>query len=208
MGPCGAAGKKEMSINLYNTLTRKKDPFEPITPPAVGLYTCGPTVYNFIHIGNARPFVIFDTVRRYLEYKGYAVTYVQNITDVDDKIINRANEEGVSASEIGERYTRYFFEDSDALGIRRADHHPKATELIPEMIALVEVLLEKGYAYEIDGDVFYEISTFEDYGQLSHQNLDELMEGVRVEVDPRLHHSLDFALWKSAKPGEPEWDSP
>jgi cysteinyl-tRNA synthetase len=193
---------------VYNTLARKKEPLEPIEPGKVGIYTCGPTVYNFIHIGNARPFVIFDTVRRYLEYKGYKVTYVQNITDVDDKIINRANEEGVSASEIGERYTRYFFEDSDALGIRRADHHPKATELIPEMIALVEALLEKGYAYEIEGDVFYEISKFDGYGQLSHQNLDELMEGVRVEVDPRLHHPLDFALWKSAKPGEPEWDSP
>jgi cysteinyl-tRNA synthetase len=193
---------------VYNTLARKKEPLEPIEPGKVGIYTCGPTVYNFIHIGNARPFVIFDTVRRHLEYKGYKVTYVQNITDVDDKIINRANEEGVSASEIGERYTRYFFEDSDALGIRRADHHPKATELIPEMIALVEALLEKGYAYEIEGDVFYEISKFDGYGQLSHQNLDELMEGVRVEVDPRLHHPLDFALWKSAKPGEPEWDSP
>ncbi len=197
-----------MSVMVYNTMTREKGPLEPIEPGKVGIYTCGPTVYNFIHIGNARAFVVFDVVRRYLQYRGYAVTYVQNITDVEDKIIKKANEEGVSAEEIAERYTQYYFEDADALGIRRADHHPKATELIPEMIALVEILLEKGYAYEVEGDVFYDLSKFENYGRLSHQDLDELMEGVRIEVDPRLHHPLDFALWKSAKPGEPSWDSP
>jgi cysteinyl-tRNA synthetase len=198
----------DMAVTVYNTLTRKKEPLEPLEPGKIGIYTCGPTVYNFIHIGNARVFVMFDIVRRYLQYRGYAVTYVQNITDVEDKIIAQGNKEGVPASEIAERYTKYFFEDSDALGVLRADHHPKATELIPEMIALVETLLEKGFAYEIEGDVFYDISKFDEYGQLSNQNLDELMEGVRIEVDPRLHHPLDFALWKAAKPGEPSWESP
>ena len=197
-----------MAVTVYNTLTRKKEPLDPIEPGKVGIYTCGPTVYNFIHIGNARPFVVFDVVRRYLQYRGYEVTYVQNVTDVDDKIINKANEEGVAASEIAERYTNYYFEDSDALGVLRADHQPKATELIPEMVEYIEVLLEKGYAYEIDGDVFYDISKFGEYGQLSHQKTEELMEGVRIDVDPRLHHPLDFALWKAAKPGEPSWDSP
>lgn len=197
-----------MAVTVYNTLTRKKEPLDPIEPGKVGIYTCGPTVYNFIHIGNARPFVVFDVVRRYLQYRGYKVTYVQNVTDVDDKIINKANEEGVAASEIAERFTNYYFEDSDALGIQRADHQPKATELIPEMVEYIEILLEKGYAYEIDGDVFYDISKFEEYGQLSHQKTEELMEGVRIDVDPRLHHPLDFALWKAAKPGEPNWDSP
>jgi cysteinyl-tRNA synthetase len=193
---------------VYNTLSRKKEPFEPIEPGKVGIYAWGPTVYNFIHIGNARVFVTFDIVRRYLQYKGYEVTYVQNITDIEDKIIARASEKGISAKELAEKFTNHFFEDSDALGITRADHHPKATELIPEMIELVEILLEKGFAYEIDGDVFYDISKFDGYGQLSNQNLEELMEGVRIEVDPRLRHPLDFALWKSAKPGEPSWDCP
>jgi len=197
-----------MAVTVYNTLTRRKEPLDPIEPGKVGIYTCGPTVYNFIHIGNARPFVVFDVVRRYLKYKGYEVTYVQNITDVEDKIIKKANEEGVTADEIAERFTKYFFEDSDALDIQRADHHPKATELIPEMIEYIEKLLENGFAYEVDGDVYYDISAFEGYGQLSHQNIEELVEGARVEVDPRLHHPLDFALWKAAKPGEPSWDSP
>ncbi|GAB4350062.1 MAG: cysteine--tRNA ligase [Candidatus Abyssubacteria bacterium] len=197
-----------MAVMVYNTLTRKKEPLEPIYPGRISMYTCGPTVYNFFHIGNARAFVFFDVVRRYLEYRGFAVKYVQNLTDVDDKIINKANEEGVSASEIAERYTRAYFEDADALGIRRADYHPRATDLIPEMISLIETLLGKGFAYRVNGDVFFQISKFKEYGQLSHQNLEQLMEGARVEVDPRLRHPLDFALWKSAKPGEPSWDSP
>ena len=197
-----------MPVTVYNTLTRRKEPLEPIESGKVGIYTCGPTVYNYIHIGNARPFVIFDVVRRYLQYRGYSVKYVQNITDVDDKIIAKANEEGVAVEDIAEKYTRHFFEDSDALGIQRADYHPRATDLIPEMVEYIQKLLDKGFAYEIDGDVFYDISKFSDYGQLSNQNLDELMEGVRIEVDHRLHHPLDFALWKSAKPGEPSWDSP
>lgn len=197
-----------MPITVYNTLSRKKEPLEPIEPGKVGIYTCGPTVYNFIHIGNARPFIIFDVVRRYLQYKGYKVRYVQNITDVEDKIIKRANEEGITASEVAEKYTRHYFEDADALGIHRADYHPKATDLIPEMIEYIERLLAEGYAYEVDGDVFYDISSFDNYGQLSQQNLEELMEGVRIEVDPRLRHPLDFALWKSAKEGEPYWESP
>ncbi|MBI5117663.1 cysteine--tRNA ligase [Candidatus Poribacteria bacterium] len=193
---------------VYNTLTRSKQPLEPIEPGKIGMYTCGPTVYNFIHIGNARVFVFFDVVRRYLQYRGYRVRYVQNITDVEDKIIKRANEEGITAAEVAEKYTRYYFEDSDSLGIQRADYHPRATDLIPEMISYIERLIEKGFAYQVDDDVFYEISTFKDYGRLSHQNLEELMQGVRIEVDPRLRHPLDFALWKSAKPGEPSWDSP
>jgi len=197
-----------MPVMVYNTLTRKKGTLEPIEARKVGMYTCGPTVYNFIHIGNARAFVLFDVFRRYLQYRGYQVNYVQNITDVEDKIINKANEEGVSAAEVAEKYTQYYFEDADALGIHRADTHPRATELIPEMISLIETLLEKDFAYEIDGDVFYNISKFQEYGQLSHQNIDELLEGARVQVDPRLHHPLDFALWKSAKPDEPSWDSP
>ncbi len=197
-----------MPVMVYNTLTRRKEPLEPIEPGRVGIYTCGPTVYNFIHIGNARAFVLFDVVRRYLQYRGYAVKYVQNLTDVDDKIINKANEEGVAASQVAEKYIRHYFEDADALGIYRADYHPRATDLIAEMVSFIEKLLDKGFAYVVDGDVFYDISKFEDYGQLSHQNLDELMEGVRIEVDPRRRHPLDFALWKSAKPGEPSWDSP
>ena len=197
-----------MAVMVYNTLTQKKEPLEPIEPGKVGIYNCGPTVYNFIHIGNARASVVFDVVRRYLQYRGYEVTYVQNITDIEDKIIARANEEGITAAELAEKYAKHFFEDSNALGVLQADHHPKATELIPEMIELIEILIEKGYAYEIDGDVFYDISKYEEYGQLSNQNLEELMEGVRIDVDPRLHHPLDFALWKSAKPGEPSWESP
>jgi cysteinyl-tRNA synthetase len=197
-----------MAIRVYNTLTRRLEPLEPIEPGKIGIYACGPTVYNYIHIGNARVFVFFDVVRRYLEYRGYKVKYVQNVTDVEDKIIKKANEENVPASEIAERYTRYYFEDTDALGIQRADYSPRPTDLIPDMISYIEKLMEKGYAYEVDGDVFYEIRKFAGYGQLSHQNLDELMEGVRVEVDPRRRHPLDFALWKSAKPGEPSWDSP
>ena len=197
-----------MTLMVYNTLSRKKEPLDPIEPGKVGIYTCGPTVYNFIHIGNARPFVVFDVVRRYLQYRGYEVTYVQNVTDVDDKIIQKANEEGVTADEIARKFTAYYFEDCDALGVRPADHQPRATELIPEMTGYIEILIEKGYAYEIDGDVFFDISTFEEYGRLSHQKTDELMEGVRIDVDPRLHHPLDFALWKAAKPGEPSWESP
>ncbi len=197
-----------MPIMVSNTLTRRKEPLAPLEPGRIGMYACGPTVYNFIHIGNARPFVVFDVVRRYLQYRGYIVRYIQNITDIDDKIIAKANEEGIAASAVAEKYIRYFFEDIDALGVGRADYHPRATDLIPEMIALIEKLLENGYAYRTDGDVVFEISKFGKYGQLSHQNLDELMEGVRIEADPRLHHPLDFALWKAAKPGEPSWDSP
>jgi cysteinyl-tRNA synthetase len=197
-----------MAVVVYNTLTRRKEPLVPMEPGKIGIYACGPTVYNFFHIGNARAFVLFDVVRRYLQYRGYTVRYVQNLTDVDDKIIKQAKEEGIPASEVAEKYVRYYFEDADALGIRRADYHPRPTDHIPEMVSLIEQLLEKGFAYEVEGDVFFDISRFKGYGQLSHQNVDQLMEGVRIEVDTRLRHPLDFALWKSAKPGEPCWDSP
>ncbi len=197
-----------MTVTVYNTLTRKKEPLEPLEPGKVGIYTCGPTVYNFFHIGNARVFVVFDVIRRYLQYRGYAVKYVQNITDIEDKIIKRAEEEGISASEVAEKYTRYYFEDADALGIQRADYHPRATDLIPEMIEYIEKLLEGGFAYRVNGDIYFDIKAFKEYGELSHQDLEELIEGARVEVDPRLRHPLDFALWKSAKPNEPSWESP
>ncbi|MGQ9629923.1 MAG: cysteine--tRNA ligase [bacterium] len=197
-----------MSLRVYNTMTKSKEEFIPAEKNKVKFYVCGPTVYDFFHIGNARCFVIFDVIRRYLEYKGYDVTYVQNITDVDDKIINRAREDGVDAREIAERYTEAFFEDIEKLGIRRADYHPKATDHIGEMIEIVERLIEKGYAYVLDGDVYYDVTKFKDYGKLSGKKLDELMGGARVEVDPRKRNPGDFALWKSSKPGEPSWESP
>lgn len=173
----------------------------------IAMYVCGPTVYNFIHIGNARCYVAFDAIVRYLESTGYDVTYVRNLTDIDDKIINRAQEENSTSSEIAEKYAKAFHEDMEVLGCRKPDIEPKATEEIPEMIKLIEGLIEKGFAYAVDGDVFYEISKFTGYGKLSHRTLDEMRAGERVEVDPRKHHPMDFALWKNAKPGEPSWPS-
>jgi cysteinyl-tRNA synthetase len=198
-----------MSLMVYNTLTRKKEEFVPIEPGEVRMYCCGPTVYDYFHIGNARTFVVFDTVRRYLEFRGYQVKYVQNITDIDDKIINRANELGVSAKEVAERYTRAYLEDSARLGIKPPTVSPKATEHIPDMIELIKKLIEKGHAYVVAGDVYFDVKSFPEYGKLSGRTGEEdTMAGARVEVDERKRNPEDFALWKSAKPGEPFWDSP
>jgi len=172
------------------------------------MYVCGPTTYNFIHLGNARPLVVFDTVRRYLAYRGYQVTYVQNFTDVDDKIINRANEEGADALELAQRYINAYFEDAGALNIMTADVHPQVSQHMEEIIAAVQGLIDKGYAYEIDGDVYYRVSAFKDYGKLSGRSLEDMLAGARVEIDERKENAMDFALWKKAKAGEPAWPSP
>ena len=197
-----------MSLKLYNTLTRQLEEFRPLNPPQVKIYACGPTVYNYFHIGNGRSFLVYDMIRRYLEYKGYLVTYVQNLTDIEDKIINRAKEEGISTEAVSKKYTRAFFEDSIALGILPADIHPRATDHIPEMITIIQELIEKDRAYVVDGDVYYAVRNFDDYGKLSRRNIEDLKAGARVEVDERKRDPLDFALWKKAKPGEPYWESP
>lgn len=197
-----------MSLKIYNTLTRKKENFIPIKKGEVGMYICGPTVYNYIHIGNARPFIIFEVVRRFLKFKGYKVRYIQNLTDIDDKMINKARELNISVSELAEKFIKEYFIDADSLNIERADVHPRATEHIAEIIELLKGLEEKGYAYEIDGDVFFDVSKFKNYGKLSGQDIEELKIGARVEVDERKRDAIDFALWKKAKEGEPSWDSP
>lgn len=195
-------------MKLYNTLTRRKENFIPIYDNEVRMYCCGPTVYNFFHVGNARPFIIFDAFRRYMEYKGFKVTYVQNFTDIDDKMIQRAEEEGTTVAELGERFIKEYFIDADGLGIERADVYPKATEHIEEMIEFIEGLIEKGLAYVTGGDVCFDTSAFEDYGKLSRQDLEELEAGARVDPDEKKRNPMDFALWKAQKPGEPAWDSP
>ena len=197
-----------MSLVVYNDLTRKKEPFEPIEKGKVRFYVCGPTVYDFFHIGNARPFVLFDLFRRYLEATGYEVTFVQNFTDIDDKMIRRANEMGITVPELAERFIAEYFEDADALGIKRADVHPRATHEIEEIIKIVKTLIEKGHAYEKEGDVYFSVVSFPEYGKLSKQSIDELVSGARIEVDERKNNPLDFALWKTSKPGEPFWESP
>lgn len=197
-----------MVLKIYNTLTRKKENFIPIKKGEVGMYICGPTVYNYIHIGNARPFIIFEVVRRFLKFKGYKVRYIQNLTDIDDKMINKARELNINVSELAEKFIQEYFIDADSLNIERADVHPRATEHIAEIIELLKGLKEKGYAYEIDGDVFFEVSKFKNYGKLSGQDIEELKIGARVEVDERKRDAIDFALWKKAKEGEPSWDSP
>jgi len=197
-----------MSLKVYNTINRRKEEFVPRDEGKVGMYVCGPTVYNYIHIGNGRTYLSFDIIYRYLKYKGYDVTYVRNITDVDDKIINRAGEEGIEPDEIAERYAEAFRQDTENMGLASPTIVPKATEHINGMIEIIESLIDKGLAYEVDGDVYFEITRFSEYGKLSHRNLEDMRAGERVEVDPRKHHPMDFALWKSAKPGEPSWDSP
>ncbi len=196
-------------MQIYNTMTRQKEEFVPIEPGKVRLYACGPTVYNYIHIGNARPLCIFDVLRRYLEWRGYAVTFVQNFTDIDDKIIRKANEEGVTYKEIAEKYIAEFWTDARGLGVRPATIHPKATENIDMIQQIIATLLEKGYAYTAEnGDVYFRTRRFAEYGKLSHQAVDDLESGARIAVEELKEDPLDFALWKAAKPGEPSWPSP
>ncbi len=197
-----------MTIQIYNTLTRKKEPFIPIEEGKVSMYVCGPTVYNYIHIGNARPVIVFDTVRRYLGYRGYEVTYVSNFTDVDDKIIKAANELGEEVGELTDRFIDAYFEDVGALGCGKADVHPRVTDHIEDIVKFVEVLVDKGFAYESQGDVYYRTRKFDGYGKLSHQSTDELKVGARIEEGDKKENALDFALWKAAKEGEIAWESP
>ena len=196
-------------MQIYNTMTRKKEELVPLEPGKIGMYACGPTVYNYFHIGNARPFIVFDTLRRYLEYLGYEVTFVQNFTDIDDKMIKRANEEGITVKELGDRFIEEYYRDADALGIKRASVNPRATEHIQEIIRLVQTLIDKGHAYVADnGDVYYSVRSFPGYGKLSGQNIDDLENGARVDPTEEKRDALDFAVWKAEKPGEPSWDSP
>lgn len=195
-------------MKVYNTLSGRKEELAPADPSRVKMYVCGPTTYNYIHLGNARPLVVFDSVRRYLAYRGYKVTYVQNFTDVDDKIINRAAQENREPMELAGQYIAEYFVDADNLGIARADVHPRVSEHIPEIIAAITGLIDKGFAYVIDGDVYYRVKAFTEYGKLSHRSLEDMLAGARVEVDERKEAPVDFALWKAAKEGEPFWDSP
>jgi len=196
-------------MKIYNTLTRKKEEFIPIDEKELKIYVCGPTVYNFFHIGNARPFVVFDTLRKYMEYRGKHVKFVQNFTDVDDKIINKAREEGVTAGEISEKYIEEYYKDAKALNVEKATVHPKVTENMNEIIAFVSDLIDKGYAYEKDGDVYYSTRKFDDYGKLSKQNIEDLESGARIEVEEKKEDPLDFALWKAQKTDdELAWQSP
>ncbi|WP_290912570.1 cysteine--tRNA ligase [Eubacterium sp.] len=195
-------------MKIFNTMSRRKEEFIPVDPNEVKIYACGPTVYNFIHIGNARPLCVFDVLRRYLEYRGYNVKFVQNFTDVDDKIIKRANEENSTFEEVSEKYIKEFWTDAHGLNFKDATVHPKATENIDEIIEIIKTLEEKGYAYAVDGDVYYRTLKFKDYGKLSHQPIDDLQSGARIAVGEKKEDPLDFALWKAAKEGEPYWDSP
>lgn len=196
-------------MKIFNTLTRRKEELKTIVPNELKVYACGPTVYNFIHIGNARPLCVFDTFRRYMEYRGYKVNFVQNFTDIDDKIIRRANEEGTDYKTVSEKYIEEFWVDAKGMNVREATVHPKATENIDEIINIVSTLIEKGYAYAVDnGDVYFSPKQFNEYGKLSHQPLEDLEAGARINVEEVKHEPMDFALWKSAKPGEPYWESP
>ncbi|MDN9726230.1 cysteine--tRNA ligase [Clostridioides difficile] len=195
-------------MKVYNTLTRTKEEFVPLEEGKVKMYVCGPTVYNYIHIGNARPFIIFDTLRRYLEYRGYDITYVQNFTDVDDKIINRSHEEGISPEEVAAKYIKEYFVDCDGLGIKRATVHPQVTDNIQQIIEFIKELEDKGYAYAVNGDVYFDTNKFEGYGKLSGQKQEDLEAGARIEVNDQKRHPMDFVLWKAKKEGEPGWDSP
>ena len=195
-------------MKIYNSLTRKKEEFVPLEPGKVSMYVCGPTVYNYFHIGNGRTFIVFDTIRRYMEYRGYEVNFVQNFTDIDDKMINKANEENTTVKEIGDKYICEYYKDADGLNIKRATTNPRATEYISEIIDFVSGLIEKGYAYEVNRDVYFRTKKFEGYGQLIGQNLDDLQAGARINVDERKEDPMDFAIWKAQKPGEPAWECP
>ena len=195
-------------MRIFNTMTRQKEEFIPNNPDEVKIYACGPTVYNYIHIGNARPLCVFDVLRRYLEYRGYNVKFVQNFTDVDDKIIKRANEEGITFEEVSKKYIEEFCTDANGLNFKKASVHPKATENIDEIINIIKTLEEKGYAYAVDGDVYFRTLKFKEYGKLSHQPIEDLQSGARIAIGEKKENPLDFALWKAAKEGEPYWDSP
>ena len=195
-------------IKVYNTLTKKKEEFKPLVAGKVKMYVCGPTVYNFFHIGNGRTFIVFDTIRRYFEYRGYEVEFVQNFTDIDDKMIKRANEENTTVKEVGDKYIKEYYEDADNLNIERATVNPRATEYITQIIDFVKGLVDKGYAYEVDGDVYFSTKKFGDYGKLSGQNIEDLQSGARISIDERKKDPMDFAIWKAQKPGEPAWKSP
>ncbi len=197
-----------MSLKLYNTLTGTKETFTPLKENQVGVYVCGPTVYNFFHIGNARPFLVFEVLRRYLKFKKYQVKYISNFTDIDDKVIKKANEFGMTISELSDKYIKEYFQDADCLNIGRADLYPRATEHIPDIIQFINGLTKKGYTYVIEGDVFFNVSKFKEYGKLSKQKLDEIKIGARIECDERKLNPYDFVLWKRAKQHEPFWDSP
>ena len=195
-------------MRIFNTLTREKDEFKPITEGEVKIYACGPTVYNYIHIGNARPLCVFDVLRRYFEWRGYKVSFVQNFTDIDDKLIKRANEESSTVPEISERYIKEFWTDADGLNVKHATVNPRATENIEQIQSIISALVEKGYAYQSGGDVYYRAKKFSGYGKLSHQPLEDLEAGARIDVTEVKEDPMDFCLWKGAKPGEPYWDSP
>ncbi len=195
-------------IKVYNTLTKKKEEFKPLVAGKVKMYVCGPTVYNFFHIGNGRTFIVFDTIRRYFEYRGYEVEFVQNFTDIDDKMIKRANEENTTVKEVGDKYIKEYYEDADNLNIERATVNPRATEYITQIIDFVKGLVDKGYAYEVDGDVYFSTKKFGDYGKLSGQNIEDLQSGARISIDERKKDPMDFAIWKAQKSGEPAWKSP
>jgi len=197
-----------MVLKIYNTMSRKKEEFIPVEKGKVKMYVCGMTVYSDAHIGHARTYLAFDIIRRYLEYKGYKVTYVQNITDVDDKIIAAANKKGINPLDYSKYFTERCLKDLDALGIRRADFYPKASENINDMIEIIQKILENGYGYVSDGDVYFSVEKFKEYGRLSRRKLEEMKAGARIEPTEKKRNPLDFALWKSAKPGEPSWDSP
>ena len=197
-----------MSIQIFNSLTRQKEAFVPLEEGKVKMYVCGPTVYNYIHIGNARPVIVYDTVRRHLEYRGYDVKYVSNFTDVDDKLIKAANELGEEVPEIAERFINAYFDNTKALGCAEADVHPRVTGHMPQIVDFIDALIEKGYAYESQGDVYYHTRKFDGYGKLSHQSVDELKIGARIEAGDKKQDALDFVLWKAAKPGEISWESP
>lgn len=195
-------------MKVFNSLTRTKEEFIPLEEGKVKMYVCGPTVYNFFHIGNGRTFIVFDTIRRYLEYRGYEVEFIQNFTDIDDKMINRANEENTTVQEVGDKYIKEYYQDADGLNIKRATVNPRATEFIIDIINFVKDLIDKDYAYEVNGDVYFRTKKFEGYGKLIGQNLEDLQAGARINVDERKEDPMDFAIWKAQKPGEPAWESP
>ena len=197
-----------MAIRVYNTLRNRKEEFVPVEEGKVKMYVCGPTTYNYIHLGNARPIVAFDVVRRYFTYRGYDVTYVQNFTDVDDKIIKRANEEGMDPKDLANKYIEAYFEDAGRLGVQKASVHPRVTEHMDDIIEMVQQIIDNGYAYEVNGDVYFEVRKFAPYGKLSGRSIDEMQSGARIAVGEQKKDPLDFALWKAAKPGEPYWESP